>query len=43
MGDKMTKMSIIVLMSITLLLSGCGYKAPPYYEKPSKEVKNVAV
>ncbi|WP_291750916.1 MULTISPECIES: lipoprotein [unclassified Sulfuricurvum] len=24
-----------VIVAIILFLSGCGYKAPPYYEKPA--------
>jgi predicted small lipoprotein YifL len=30
---KISALSIIVTM--ILFLSGCGYKAPPYYEKPT--------
>jgi hypothetical protein len=24
----------IIITAVIVLLSGCGYKAPPYYEKP---------
>ncbi|MDD5212120.1 MAG: hypothetical protein PHV62_06875 [Sulfuricurvum sp.] len=32
----MTKLLVITLIGATLMLnlSGCGYKAPPFYEKP---------
>jgi predicted small lipoprotein YifL len=30
----MIKIAILFLMMLTLALSGCGYKASPYYEKP---------
>ncbi len=26
-----------VIAAVILFLSGCGYKAPPYYEKPAPE------
>lgn len=25
---------LVVTLTIMLFVSGCGYKAPPYYEKP---------
>lgn len=37
------KLSVMLLMGIVLAISGCGYKAPPYYEKPSNEEKNSAL
>lgn len=32
----MTKLLVITLIGAALMvsLSGCGYKAPPFYEKP---------
>ncbi|MFA6189130.1 MAG: hypothetical protein WC680_07610 [Sulfuricurvum sp.] len=35
----MIKLWIIALMSgaLILALSGCGYKAPPFYEKPASD------
>ncbi|MDD5158930.1 MAG: hypothetical protein PHI47_02670 [Sulfuricurvum sp.] len=42
----MAKKLIIALCAATMmaLLGGCGYKAPPYYEKPSpKENSSVAL
>jgi predicted small lipoprotein YifL len=30
--SKISAFSVIV--AILLFLNGCGYKAPPYYEKP---------
>ena len=35
----MTKVWVIALTSVILILgfSGCGYKAPPFYEKPTPE------
>jgi len=39
----MTKMSILFLITLVLALSGCGYKASPYYEKSSAEEKSNAL
>ncbi|HEX5711057.1 MAG TPA: lipoprotein [Sulfuricurvum sp.] len=39
----MTKLYVMLLMGMVLAISGCGYKAPPYYEKPSNEEKNSAL
>ncbi len=38
-GKKMTKLLAIAFINTTLLvsLSGCGYKAPPFYEKQTNE------
>jgi predicted small lipoprotein YifL len=35
----MTKLLVIALTSAALMLSlsGCGYKAPPFYEKPTSD------
>ncbi|MDP3302253.1 MAG: hypothetical protein Q8S36_09840 [Sulfuricurvum sp.] len=35
----MTKLWLITLTGVLLMLSvsGCGYKAPPFYEKPTPE------
>jgi predicted small lipoprotein YifL len=27
--------ALIAMVAILLLMNGCGYKAPPYYEKPA--------
>jgi hypothetical protein len=36
-GERMSKIfALSVMVLIILFLSGCGYKAPPYYEKPSE-------
>lgn len=32
---------VLLFVLALVVLSGCGYKAPPYYEP--KEVKNVAL
>ncbi|MFA6143661.1 MAG: lipoprotein [Sulfurimonas sp.] len=39
----MNKISILFLITLTLVLSGCGYKASPYYAKPSAEEKSDAL
>gem|GEM_PF-6019179 len=36
-------MKTILFFLVILILSGCGYKAPPYYEKSSTEGKSVAL
>jgi len=36
-------MKTILFFLVILILSGCGYKAAPYYEKPSTEGKSVAL
>lgn len=36
-------MKTVLFLLIILSVSGCGHKAPPYYEKPSAEEKNVAL
>lgn len=42
MAKKLTLALCVV--AIAALLGGCGYKAPPYYEKPSlKENSSVAL
>lgn len=35
----MTKLLAMAFISTVLMLSlsGCGYKAPPYYEKPASD------
>ncbi len=38
---KISALSIMV--AIVLFLSGCGYKAPPYYEKPAAKDSHVAL
>ena len=30
----------LLFLAVLVLLSGCGYKAPPYYEKSVIEDKN---
>jgi predicted small lipoprotein YifL len=39
----MMKLSVMLLIGIVLAISGCGYKAPPYYQKSVTEEKNVAL
>jgi predicted small lipoprotein YifL len=39
----MRKRSVMLLVGMVLALSGCGYKAPPHYEKSATEEKNVAL
>ncbi len=39
----MKKRSVMLVIAMVVALSGCGYKAPPYYEKPVTEEKNVAL
>ncbi|HLD23299.1 MAG TPA: hypothetical protein VJA83_05100 [Sulfuricurvum sp.] len=35
-GDTILKLfALSVMVAIILFLNGCGYKAPPYYEKPA--------
>lgn len=35
-GGTMSKIYLFsVIVAVILFLSGCGYKAPPYYEKPA--------
>lgn len=34
---------LFVAVSLMIVMSGCGYKAPPYYEPAPKEGKNGAV
>jgi len=29
------RVALSVMVAIILFVSGCGYKAPPYYEKPT--------
>jgi predicted small lipoprotein YifL len=36
-------MKTLLFFLVLFILSGCGYKAPPYYEKPSAEGKSVAL
>lgn len=37
-------MALISAVAAMLLLGGCGYKAPPYYEKqPTQEGTSVAL
>lgn len=39
-----SRMKKVLLFVVALVvLSGCGYKAPPYYEPKSEEVKKVAL
>jgi len=33
--------SMLIIAMFSLSLSGCGYKAPPYYEKVPKSDENV--
>lgn len=39
----MTKYLMILFTMVALAFGGCGYKAPPYYEKSPTEAKNVAL
>ncbi|MDD2828284.1 MAG: lipoprotein [Sulfuricurvum sp.] len=34
---------VLLFVVALVVLSGCGYKAPPYYEPKSEEVKKVAL
>jgi PBP1b-binding outer membrane lipoprotein LpoB len=37
-GGTMSKIYLFsVIVTVILFLSGCGYKAPPYYEKPASD------
>lgn len=33
----------VLLLAVLVLFAGCGYKAPPYYEKTAIEDKNGTV